>query len=82
MSTTDAALYVLVAATIQYGNEMLGDGASNPREVILVVLSMLFCGARVGQAIQQIDYFNSAISAANDIFPIIDRVNYNPVFIN
>ena len=74
LGATDASLYLLVAVTLYYGNIMLDRGTSHPREIILVVLSMLFGGARVGQALPQIDHISSAVSAANVIFSIIDRV--------
>ena len=64
-----------MAVTLYYGILMLGRGASDPGEIILVVLAMLFGGATVGQAFQQIDYFNFAISAASELFPVIDRVS-------
>ena len=74
LGTTDASIYVLMAVTLYYGILMLDRGNSDPGEIILVVLAMLFGGATVGQAFQQIDHFNFAISAAKEIFPTIDRV--------
>ena len=76
LGATDASLYVLVAVTFYYGIVMLGRGTSDPGEIILVVLSMLFSGITVGQAFQQIDHFNFAISAASELFPTIDRVSW------
>ncbi|KAL5106601.1 ATP-dependent translocase ABCB1 [Taenia crassiceps] len=74
LGTTDASIYVLMAVTFYYGIIMLGRGTSDPGEIILVVLAMLFAGATVGQAFQQFDYFNFAVTAAGEIFPIIDRI--------
>ncbi|VDM16862.1 unnamed protein product [Hydatigera taeniaeformis] len=74
LGATDASIYVLMAVTFYYGIIMLGRGTSDPGEIILVVLAMLFAGATVGQAFQQFDYFNFAVTAAGELFPIIDRV--------
>lgn len=75
LGATDASIFVLSAVTLYYGILMLGRGASDPGEIVLVLLSMFFGGATVGQAFQQIDHFNFATSAASDLFPIIDRVS-------
>lgn len=72
---TDASIYVMMAVTLYYGMTMLARGAADPGEIVLVVMAMLSGGVTVGMAFQQIDHFNFAISAANEIFPIIDRVS-------
>ena len=64
-----------MAVTFYYGIVMLSRDSSSPGDIILVVLSMLFGGLTVGQAFQQIDYFNFAVTAAGEIFPTIDRVS-------
>ncbi len=72
--SADASIYVMIAVTFYYGIVMLTEKRSDPGEVILVVFAMLFGGATIGQAFQQIDHFNLATSAAGEIFPLIDRV--------
>nr|CDS21223.1 multidrug resistance protein 1 [Echinococcus granulosus] len=67
-------MYVLVAVTFYYGIIMLGRGTVDPGQIILVVLTMLYAGITVGQAFQQFEHFNFAVTAASEIFPIIDRI--------
>ncbi|KAH9278188.1 Multidrug resistance protein 1 [Echinococcus granulosus] len=74
LGTTDATIYVLMAVTFYYGIIMLGRGTVDPGLIILVVVAMLFAGASVGQAFQQFEHFNFAVTAASEIFPIIDRI--------
>ena len=74
LGATDASIYALTAVTFYYGILMLDGGTSDPGEIILARLAMLYGGAAVGHAFQQIDQFNFAISAASELFPIIDRV--------
>ena len=61
--------------TLYYGILLLDRGASDPGSIILVVLASFLGGVAVAQAFQQIDHFNFAISAASEVFPIIDRVS-------
>uniref|UniRef100_A0A0R3TI88 ABC transporter domain-containing protein n=1 Tax=Rodentolepis nana TaxID=102285 RepID=A0A0R3TI88_RODNA len=74
LGSTDATIYILIAVTFFYGILMLNRGDSNPGEIVFVVLSMLFGGATIGQAFQQYDHFNFAVTAAGEIFPTIDRI--------
>ena len=74
LGSTDASIYVLMAVTFYYGMLMLARGASYSGEIVLVMLSIFFGGAAVGQAFQQIDHFNFATSAASELFPVIRRV--------
>ncbi|KAH9278186.1 Multidrug resistance protein 1 [Echinococcus granulosus] len=67
LGTTDATIYVLMAVTFYYGIIMLGRGTVDL--IILVVVAMLFAGASVGQAFQQFEHFNFAVTAASEIFP-------------
>ncbi|VDK26990.1 unnamed protein product, partial [Taenia asiatica] len=71
---TDASVYLLMAVTFYHGIVMVGRGTTDPGEVVLVVLAMLYAGATVGQAFQEFDHFNFAVTAAGEIFPIIDRI--------
>ena len=72
---TDVSTYVMMAVTLHYGMAMLARGDAYLGEIILVVMAMLSGGFTVGMALQQIEHFNFAISAANEIFPIINRVS-------
>ncbi|KAM3180235.1 hypothetical protein ACTXT7_016685 [Hymenolepis weldensis] len=74
LGSNDATIYVLIAVTFFYGVLMLNRDVSDPGEIMLVVLSMLFGGATIGQAFQQYDHFNFAVIAAGEIFPTIDRI--------
>nr|CDS25881.2 ATP binding cassette subfamily B (MDR:TAP) [Hymenolepis microstoma] len=74
LGSTDATIYVLIAVTFFYGILMLNRGGSDPGGIMYVVLSMLYGGATIGQAFQQYDHFNFAVTAAGEIFPTIDRI--------
>ncbi|KAM7533954.1 hypothetical protein Aperf_G00000117604 [Anoplocephala perfoliata] len=74
LGSTEATTYVLMAVSFFYGILLLNSGDSDPGEIMFVVLSMLYGGSMIGQAFQQIDYFNFAMTAAGEIFPTIDRI--------
>ncbi|KAL5969731.1 ATP-dependent translocase ABCB1 [Taenia solium] len=63
LGMTDASVYLLMAVTFYYGIVMFGRGTSDPGEIVLV-----------GQAFQEFDHFNFAVTASGEIFPIIDRI--------
>ena len=81
LGATDASVYVLTAVTLYYGILMLNRGISDPGEIIFVRYAMLYGGATIGQAFQLIENFSFAISAASELFPIIDRVSSFAIFI-
>uniref|UniRef100_A0A5K3EZY6 P-loop containing nucleoside triphosphate hydrolase protein n=2 Tax=Mesocestoides corti TaxID=53468 RepID=A0A5K3EZY6_MESCO len=74
VGASDSSIYILMAVTFWYGIKMLSNGQSNPGDIILVVMAMLFGGATIGQAFHHFDYFGIAVGAASEIFPVIDRV--------
>ncbi|VDO00266.1 unnamed protein product [Rodentolepis nana] len=75
LGSTDATIYILIAVTFFYGILMLNRGDSDPGEIMLVIHSLYTGGVTIGQAFQQYDHFNFAVTAAGEIFPTIDRVS-------